>query len=176
VNGLIITYGRVPAIVVTLGTMSVFRGINSLWAGGTQVSADQVPQTWLDMTSANIFGVPAIILIAVATLAGRRLFPALHHHRPRTLCDRIQPGWRPLIGIPARPRILLAFAARDCWPGLTGRFGRLAMPPSMPVLPSGFELTVIAAVVVGGVAVRGGSGTVLGVAAGPLTCWSSITA
>ena len=60
VNGFVVTYGRVPAIVVTLGTMSIFRGINSLWAGGKQVSADQVPQAWLDMTSASIFGVPAV--------------------------------------------------------------------------------------------------------------------
>jgi ribose transport system ATP-binding protein/rhamnose transport system ATP-binding protein len=39
-NGLVVTLGRVPAIVVTLGTMSVFRGLDSLWTGGKQISAD----------------------------------------------------------------------------------------------------------------------------------------
>ena len=52
-TALVVTLGRVPSIVVTLGTLSVFRGLNSLWAGGKQISADQVPQAWLDMTSAD---------------------------------------------------------------------------------------------------------------------------
>ena len=41
-NGLVITRGAVPAIVVTLGTLSIYRGIVSMWAGGHQISADQV--------------------------------------------------------------------------------------------------------------------------------------
>ena len=67
-NGAVVTFGRIPAIVVTLGTLSVFRGLNSLWAGGKQISADQVPQSWLDLTSSKILGIPAVVLIAVATL------------------------------------------------------------------------------------------------------------
>ena len=58
-NGLVVTVGRVPAIVVTLGTLTVLRGLTSLWAGGKQISADQVPQAWLDLTSASILGIPA---------------------------------------------------------------------------------------------------------------------
>ena len=57
-NGSSSRIGRVPAIVVTLGTLSVFRGIDSLWTGGRQISADQVPQAWLDLTSARFLGVP----------------------------------------------------------------------------------------------------------------------
>ncbi|TCR79544.1 ATP-binding cassette domain-containing protein [Rhizobium sp. BK376] len=156
VNGVIITYGRVPAIVVTLGTMSVFRGLNSIWAGGTQVSADQVPQAWLDMTSANILGVPAIILIAVATLLiagyvlrytslGRELYAIGSN-----------PEGARLIGIPARPRILLAFAAAGLLAGFDGALWASRYATVDARVAYGFELTVIAAVVVGGVAVRGG--------------------
>lgn len=168
VNGLVITYGRVPAIVVTLGTMSVFRGLNSIWAGGTQVSADQVPQSWLDMTSANVLGVPAIILIAIATLlvagyalrytsVGRELYAIGSN-----------PEGARLIGIPARARILLAFAIAGLLAGFDGALWASRYATVDARVAYGFELTVIAAVVVGGVAVRGGSGTVLGVAAGAL--------
>nr|WP_064248202.1 ATP-binding cassette domain-containing protein [Rhizobium leguminosarum]OAP93806.1 ABC transporter [Rhizobium leguminosarum] len=167
-NGLIVTYGRVPAIVVTLGTMSIFRGINSLWAGGTQVSADQVPQAWLDMTAANIFGVPAVLLIAIATLLvvayilrntsiGRELFAIGSN-----------PGGASLIGIPARARILMAFSAAGLLAGFDGALWASRYATVDARVAYGFELTVIAAVVVGGIAVRGGSGTVLGVAAGAL--------
>ena len=168
VNGLVITYGRVPAIVVTLGTMSVFRGLNSLWAGGTQVSADQVPQSWLDLTSANILGVPAIILIAIATLLA-----AGYVLRYTTLGRELyaigsNPDGARLIGIPARPRILLAFAAAGLLAGFDGALWASRYATVDARVAYGFELTVIAAVVVGGVAVRGGSGTILGVAAGAL--------
>ncbi|MFF0923963.1 ATP-binding cassette domain-containing protein [Rhizobium leguminosarum] len=167
-NGLIVTYGRVPAIVVTLGTMSIFRGINSLWAGGTQVSADQVPQAWLDMTAANIFGVPAVLLIAIATLLvvayilrntsiGRELFAIGSN-----------PGGASLIGIPSRARILMAFSAAGLLAGFDGALWASRYATVDARVAYGFELTVIAAVVVGGIAVRGGSGTVLGVAAGAL--------
>ena len=53
VNGLVVTFGRVPAIVVTLGTLALYRGLDSLAAHGTQVSADQVPAAWLDLTAGS---------------------------------------------------------------------------------------------------------------------------
>jgi ribose transport system ATP-binding protein/rhamnose transport system ATP-binding protein len=167
-NGIIVTYGRVPAIVVTLGTMSIFRGINSLWAGGTQVSADQVPQAWLDMTAANVFGVPAVLVIAIFTLLvvayilrstsiGRELFAIGSN-----------PDGASLIGIPSRTRILMAFSAAGLLAGFDGALWASRYATVDARVAYGFELTVIAAVVVGGIAVRGGSGTVLGVAAGAL--------
>ncbi|MCX5515781.1 ABC transporter [Kaistia algarum] len=169
VNGFVVTYGKVPAIVVTLGTMTIFRGLNSLWAGGQQISADQVPQSWLDMTSANLFGIPAVLIIAVATLLviawalrstviGRELYAIGSN-----------PAGAQLIGIPVRARVLLAFAVGGLLAGFDGALWASRYATVDARVAYGFELTVIAAVVVGGIAVRGGSGTVLGVALGTLT-------
>jgi ribose/xylose/arabinose/galactoside ABC-type transport system permease subunit len=77
-NGSVVTLGGVPSIVVTLGSLAVFRGVVSLWAGGRQISADQVPQSWLDMTGARILGVPAVVLIALAALVA--IGAILHRH------------------------------------------------------------------------------------------------
>ena len=167
-NGLIVTYGRVPAIVVTLGTMSIFRGINSLWAGGTQVSADQVPQAWLDMTATNILGVPAVLLIAVATLLVVAYFLRNTSIGRELYAIGSNPGGASLIGIPSRARILMAFAVAGLLAGFDGALWASRYATVDARVAYGFELTVIAAVVVGGIAVRGGSGTVLGVAAGAL--------
>ena len=93
-NGVVVTLGRIPAIVVTLGTLSVFRGLNSLWAGGKQISADQVPQSWLDLTSSRILGVPAVVLIAIATLIVVGDGVASPPVRTRALRGRIESGWR----------------------------------------------------------------------------------
>lgn len=167
-NGLIVTYGRVPAIVVTLGTMSIFRGLNSLWAGGTQVSADQVPQAWLDMTAANVFGIPAVLLISVATLLVVSYVLRNTSIGRELIAIGSNPGGAELIGIPLRARILMAFCAAGLLAGLDGALWASRYATVDARVAYGFELTVIAAVVVGGIAVRGGSGTVLGVAAGAL--------
>ena len=168
-NGAVVTFGRVPAIVVTLGTLSVFRGLNSLWAGGKQISADQVPQAWLDMTSARILGVPLVIVIALCivvlgavllrrTTVGRELFAIGSN-----------PDGAVLIGIPARTRILMAFTIAGGLAGLAGALWASRYATVDARVAAGYELTVIAAAVVGGVAIRGGAGTVPGIALGALT-------
>ena len=168
-NGVVISYARVPAIVVTLGTMSIFRGINSLWAGGKQISADQVPQDWLDLTSANVLGVPSILIIAVVTLAvigwGLRALPIGRE----LYAVGSNPEGAKLIGIPAERRILLAFAIAGLLAGFTGALWASRYATIDARVAYGYELTVIAAVVVGGVAIRGGFGTLLGVALGAIT-------
>lgn len=168
-NGLVVTVGRVPAIVVTLGTLSVFRGIDSLWTGGKQISADQVPQAWLDMTSARFFGIPGVVFIAFAVLLlvgfvlrslpiGREMFAIGSN-----------PEGAELIGIKVRRRVLGAFAAAGVLAGFDGGLWASRYATIDARVATGFELTVIAAVVVGGVAIRGGAGTVLGVTLGALT-------
>jgi ribose/xylose/arabinose/galactoside ABC-type transport system permease subunit len=168
-NGAVVTYGRVPAIVVTLGTMSVFRGIDSLWTGGRQISADQVPQAWLDMTGARFFGVPLMIIIAIAIM-----FAATSLLR-RTAIGReffaigSNPNGAELIGIPSKRLVLLAFSIAGLLAGFAGALWASRYATIDARVAYGYELTVIAAAVVGGVAIRGGAGTILGVAFGALT-------
>ncbi|MBV9273569.1 MAG: ATP-binding cassette domain-containing protein [Verrucomicrobia bacterium] len=169
VNGVVVTVGRVPAIVVTLGTLSVFRGIDSLWTGGKQISADQVPQAWLDLTSGRLLGIPAVVFIAAAVLLvagfvlrslpmGRELYAI-----------GSSPDGAELIGIPVKRRVLGAFAVAGLLAGFDGGLWASRYATIDARVATGYELTVIAAVVVGGVAIRGGAGTVLGVTLGALT-------
>jgi ABC-type sugar transport system ATPase subunit/ribose/xylose/arabinose/galactoside ABC-type transport system permease subunit len=169
VNGIVVTFGRVPAIVVTLGTLAVFRGINSLVAGGRQISADQVPQSWLDVTSTKIAGVPAVVLIALVTLAviaqalqrlpaGRELYAIGSN-----------PDGATLIGIRTTGLVLGAFVMAGLLAGFDGAMWASRYATIDARVAMGYELTVIASVVVGGVAIRGGAGTVSGVALGVLT-------
>jgi ABC-type sugar transport system ATPase subunit/ribose/xylose/arabinose/galactoside ABC-type transport system permease subunit len=169
VNGAVVTIGRVPAIVVTLGTLAVFRGINSLVANGRQISADQVPQAWLDVTSAKVAGIPAIVLIAIATIgiiaialrrlpAGRELYAI-----------GSSPDGAALIGIRTAGLVLGAFVMAGLLAGFDGAMWASRYATIDARVAIGYELTVIASVVVGGVAIRGGAGTVLGVALGVVT-------
>src|SRR5919106_2126753 len=68
VNGLIVTIGRVPAIVATLGTLYIFRGLDFSIAEGEQVNAADVPQGYLDLATGKVLGVPSLILFAAVVL------------------------------------------------------------------------------------------------------------
>lgn len=168
INGLVVTVGRVPAIVVTLGTLALFRGFDSLVAHGKQISADQVPAGWLDLTNRSFVGIPGVALIAAGVLlaiafvlhylsVGRELFAIGSN-----------PDGARLVGIRVQRRILAAFACAGLLAGLDGALWASRYATIDARVAAGFELTVVAAVVVGGVAIRGGSGTVLGVALGGL--------
>jgi ribose transport system ATP-binding protein/rhamnose transport system ATP-binding protein len=169
VNGLVVTIGRVPSIVVTLGTLSVYRGLNSIWAGGHQISADQVPQDWLDLTTASVLGVPAVLLIAVAVMAAAGLLLRRAQVGRELFAIGSNPDGARLIGIRAGPLVLAAFVLAGALAGLDGALWASRYATIDARVATGYELTVIASVVVGGVAIRGGSGTVLGVLLGALT-------
>ena len=74
INGLIVSFGRVPAIVATLGTLYAYRGLVFVFAANTtsQVNASDVPSSYLALATTQIFGIPALILIAavIAIIVG----------------------------------------------------------------------------------------------------------
>ena len=176
VNGLIVTVGRVPSLVVTLGTLYIIRGIDGAWAGGNQVNASMLPESFNKIGYATVLGIPylgwiAIIAVAVATYAMRSF---------RTARDFYAIGSDPdaarLAGIPVGSRVFLAFVLSGAIAGVTGALW-LSLYASVDAIAGvGYEFQVIAAVVVGGVAIFGGSGTVLGAALGALLLYTINTA
>jgi rhamnose transport system ATP-binding protein len=168
-NGLIVSYGNVPAIVVTLGSMTIFRGLNSLWTGGKQISADQVPQNWLDMTSARIFGVPLMVIFAIFTMVVASILLRRTATGRQLFAIGSNPGGADLIGIPSKRLVFFAFTCAGLLSGLAGAFWASRYATIDARVASGYELTVIATAVVGGVAIRGGAGTILGIVLGALT-------
>jgi rhamnose transport system permease protein len=168
VNGLIVTVVRVPSLVVTLGTLYIIRGIDGAWAGGNQVNASMLPNSFNKIGYGTFAGVPylgiiAIVAVAIATYAMRSF---------RTARDFYAIGSDPdaarLAGIPVGLRVFLAFVLSGAIAGLAGAFW-LSLYGSVDAIAGvGYEFQVIAAVVVGGVAIFGGSGTVFGAALGAL--------
>jgi rhamnose transport system permease protein len=76
VNGLIVTVARVPSLVVTLGTLYIIRGIDGAWAGGNQVNASMLPESFNKIGYGTVLGVPylgiiAIVAVAIATYSMR---------------------------------------------------------------------------------------------------------
>ncbi|WP_410660091.1 ABC transporter permease [Amycolatopsis sp. lyj-112] len=168
VNGTVVRFGQVPALVVTLGTLYAFRGVSYFWAGGRQINADELPQSFLDFGTATILGVPWLVLIAVLVMAVAGVVLRNYRLGREFYAMGSSPAAALLAGIKVGRNTSIAFAVSGALAGLAGvlfaaRFGTIDAAAG-----TGYELTVVAAVVVGGVAVFGGSGSVWGASLGAL--------
>jgi rhamnose transport system permease protein len=168
VNGGLVTVGRVPAIVATLGTLYVYRGVTFAVGGGELVTASQVPRDFRQIALAAPLGVPAPIWITAVialvftyllrtTRAGRQLYAIGSN-----------PGAARLAGLPADRLVFGTFVICGMLAGLGGILWGARFPSVDARAATGYELLVIAAVVVGGVNIFGGSGTVLGAVIGAI--------
>jgi rhamnose transport system ATP-binding protein len=165
-NGAVIAYGGVPSIVVTLGTLALYRGVLSIISSGDRVKPEQVPAEWLTMTKEPLLGISPVQLsaIVVFALAGFILWWTAKGRE--TYFAGSNPAGAELIGIPAKRRTLEAFTISGLLAGAVGAMWASYYPFVDGQVAFGLETAIIAGVVVGGVALRGGSGTVLGVLIG----------
>jgi rhamnose transport system permease protein len=165
-NGLVTTVARVPSLVVTLAMLYIIRGIDGLIVNGKTIDPDSIPRAFTAVGYRTLFGVPWLaIIVTVAVLGAGYAMRSF-----RSCRDFYAIGSNPeaaaLAGIPAGRRVFTAFLISGALAGFAGALF-LAIHAQIDVSGgSGYELTVIAAVVVGGVAIFGGSGTVLGAALG----------
>lgn len=167
-NGALVGVGQVPALVVTLGTLYIIRSLDSIWVGSREITASALPSGFVEFGHDGISAFPFLALLAVVVLVAVGYF--LRNYRSGRECYALgsHPQAAALAGVPTRRRVLGAFVLCGALAGLAGvlylaRFGYADASTG-----SGFELTVVSAVVVGGIAFTGGSGSVYGAALGAL--------
>jgi rhamnose transport system permease protein len=168
VNGLMVALARVPSLVITLGTLYVFRGIDFTWAHGRQINADSMPDGFLALGGDTVLGIPVLALISVVVMIAVGTVMRSSRMGRELYAMGSNPDAATLAGIPVTRRLIGAFVASGALAGLAGvlyaaRYGTLDAN-----VGTGQELAVVAAVVVGGVAIFGGSGSVYGAALGAL--------
>lgn len=168
VNGLITTLLGVPSLVVTLAMLYILRGLDSKLVNGNIVVPAQVPHAFVEVGYRTLFGIPwlAIIVAVVVAAVGY----AMRTFRPCRELYAIgsNPEAAALAGIPGRRRVFYAFLASGALAGLGGALFLALFAQVDNSAGLGYELNVVAAVVVGGVAIFGGSGSVVGAALGAL--------
>jgi rhamnose transport system permease protein len=166
VNGVLIAWGKVPALVITLGTLYIYRGAFLTWAGSDRVNASDLPSGFSKLGTQQVLTIPVLTLIAAAVLVV--VGYVLHTARSGRELYAIgsDPDAADLYGLPVARRVLLAFVTSGALAGLAGvvyvaRYGTVSSGAG-----SGIELQAVGAAVIGGVAIFGGSGTVWGAAIG----------
>jgi ABC-type sugar transport system ATPase subunit/ribose/xylose/arabinose/galactoside ABC-type transport system permease subunit len=172
VNGLTVSYGQVPAIVATLGTLYVYRGVDSILSNGKEIAPGDIPPSIERLTAGSLLGVPTLAWVCLALFAGAGVCLRWTARGRELYQVGSNPEGARLIGVPARRRILVAFGVSGMLAGLDGALwaGHYGIIDGQSAY--GLELTAVAAVVVGGVALRGGYGTVVGVALGTIALFT----
>ncbi len=165
-NGVVITAGKVPPIIATLGTLSIYRGMVFLYSGGTWINSFEMPESYQALAKASPLGVPNIILFAAVIAIGVYVF--LNYTRPGR--DIYAVGSNPeaanVAGIPVQRTIFMVYVISGVLAGLAGVLWASRFESAQTNTALGFELQTVAAAVVGGVNIFGGSGTVIGVILG----------
>lgn len=167
-NGLIIAVGGVPPIIATLGTLSIYRGAVFFYSRGTWVNAFEMPQSFKVLAKGTPLGAPNLVIIALVMVGVVYVF--LGH--TRTGRDIYAIGSNPdaaqVAGIRVQRIIFMVYVISGVLCGLAGVLWASRVESAQTNTALGFELSTVAAAVVGGVNIFGGSGTVLGVVLGAL--------
>jgi rhamnose transport system permease protein len=168
VNGLLVWKLRLPPIVVTLGTMSVYRGAIFLLSGGEWVNENEMSRAFVSLPRQSFLGVTLLgwlaLLLVMVFIAGLR--------RSRLARDLYAAGGNPdaasYSGIDAGRMQFVAYTICGALAGLCGYLWVARFAVAYTDIALGFELSVIAACLIGGVSIAGGTGTAVGVLLGCL--------
>jgi len=168
VNGLLVWKLGIPAIVVTLGTMSIYRGAIFLFSDGAWVNAHEMSETFISIPRTAVLGLPILGWTSVIFIA-----LALYFMRYQRLGREIyavgnNPTAAFYTGINVGRTQFIAFSISGLLSGLCGYLWVSRYAVAYVDVANGFELQVIAACVIGGVSIMGGIGTVLGCVLGAL--------
>ena len=167
-NGAMVWLVGIPSIVVTLGTLSIYRGLAFLASGGTSINGGKMSPSFIAIPRTVILGLPvmswfAIVVVAIFlvllrfTRVGRAFFAT---------------GGNPIAavytGINVGRSQFIAFCISGAVAGFCGYLWVSRYTIAYVDIAGGFELQVIAACVIGGVSISGGIGTVAGATLGAL--------
>lgn len=167
-NGALVWKLGIPSIVVTLGTLTIFRGATFVIAGGTWVNADAMSPGFIALQRGSLLGLPVLSWFAITAIV------SFHLLMTRTPLGRsihaigVNPTAAVYAGIDVGRTRFMAFLLSGVIAGLCGYLWVSRYVIAATEVASGYELTIIAACVIGGVSIAGGIGSVAGTVLGAL--------
>ena len=166
VNGILIAYVNMPAFITTMGTMTILRGLGYIYTQGYPIY--DLPQGFRAIGQGNIGIIPisAIILVAVAILAYIILSKTVFGRHIYAVGGNIDAAR--MAGIRVKRVQLYVYVISGFISGIAAVVQGARVGSGLPTIGQGFEMDAIASVVIGGAAMAGGSGTVLGTLLGSL--------
>lgn len=165
-NGLGVTYGHVPSIVMTLGTLAAYRGISFLITGGHSI--ESLPSAYRRIGRLEILGVPVLVWLTVVIVIGAAFLFARTRFGRSFYATGDNADGAFLIGISTTRYVILAYTLSGLFAGMAALVFLAQIGSIGNQAGQGIEMRAIAAAVIGGVSLTGGVGTVAGAALGAL--------
>lgn len=167
-NGILVAHAKIPPIITTLGTMSIYRGLVFVISGGRWVSAHELSEAFIRFPRETIFGISTLIIIPLLIAILFSVFLYL----TKTGREIYGVGGNKIasqyVGISLNKINYLVFAISGAISGLAGFLWVARFASASSGTAFGFELQTVAACVIGGASILGGCGTILGVMLGAL--------
>lgn len=168
VNGLTITLGRVPPIIATLGTLSIYRGLVFLYSNGTWINAFEMPPAFKQLAKDTPLGLPNLVLIALVVAALAYVFLNYTPAGRDIYALGTNPDAAKISGVRTNRTTFQVYVISGLMCGLAGVMWASRFEAAQTNTALGFELQTVAAAVIGGVSMMGGIGTVPGILLGAL--------
>ncbi len=161
-NGAIAIVLRIPTFIVTLGTLSVFRGLGLVLSNATPISNFSKQNAFFAIGGGNILGIPSsVVVMVLVALAGYILYTqTAFGRRVQAIGSNMQAAR--FSGIRIVSHRLIAMTLMGVIAGIAGIMALAFLQAADPQTGPGFELFVIAATIIGGTSLTGGSGSVFG--------------
>jgi ABC-type sugar transport system ATPase subunit/ribose/xylose/arabinose/galactoside ABC-type transport system permease subunit len=167
INGLLVTFGRVPSIIVTLGMLTILRGVTERTMGGKWI--EKLPEGLRSFGTGNWLGLPYSVLMAIAFALFTWWLAKGTRFGVQVFALGSNPSAAKFRGVPEHRIKLCVFMLAGLAAGIAALFSATQLQIIESGFGSGFELVAIASVIVGGTSIQGGRGTVLGTVLGAIT-------
>ncbi len=167
-NGVLVAYGRVPPIIATLGTVSIYRGATFVLSKGQWVTAHEMTESYMNLPHGNFLGISNLIWWAVLVSVLMYYFSRYSRSGREIYAIGGNKVAAKFVGVNESKIYMMIFTLSGLLSGLAGVMWTARFAAAINETATGFELQTVAACVIGGVSIAGGSGAIPGVVLGAL--------
>jgi rhamnose transport system permease protein len=167
-NGFLVAVLKIPSIVATLGTLSIYRGIVSFYANATEVTSGELPRWMRTLAETSWLGLSSYVWIALVTVVVVGTMLRMLPWGRQIYAYGSNPKAAHFFGLNSTRIVIGAYVGAGVIAALVGLLLGARVGNINSLLASGIEMSVLAAVVIGGVSIWGGAGSVYGAAIGAI--------
>ncbi|MDA3957879.1 ABC transporter permease [Oceanispirochaeta sp.] len=167
-NGACVAYGKIPPVITTLGTMSIFRGLTFTMSNGQWVTAHEMTNAYMDIPKGRMLLIPNLTVWAILIFIIMFYFIRFTRHGREIYAIGGNKIAAHFVGVSEKKVSFMVFTILGALCGVAGVMWTARYAAAVNETAAGFELQTIAACVLGGVSMAGGSGALTGVVLGAL--------
>ena len=168
VNGALVAFGKVPPIITTLGTMSMYRGLTFVLSKGQWVTAHEMTESYMNLPHGSFLGISNLVWWAILVCVVMYYFSMYTRSGREIFAIGGNKTAAKFVGVSEKKVNMLIFTLSGMLCGLAGVMWTARYAAAVNETATGFELQTVAACVIGGVSIAGGSGAIVGVILGAL--------